>query len=113
MEVSSLNRTNTDMNVSTEVKSEFTKEKRDNKKEEQLIKSNDELDKKIDEVNKFLKEEKIHAEYSVHKTFSYRILIKIVDDKTKKIIMEVPPEKLLDAVASMCKAAGILVDKKA
>ncbi len=39
-------------------------------------------------------------------------MIKIVDDKDDKVIMEIPPEKILDMIASMCKQFGLL-DKKA
>lgn len=73
--------------------------------------SKEELNKAMDKLNRFLEDEKKHAEYSIHDDLN-RVMIKIVDDNTNEIIMEVPPEKLLDAVAMMCKAAGLLVDKK-
>ena len=74
--------------------------------------SKNELDKAMDKLNRFLEDENKHAEYKVHDELN-RLMIKIVDDHTDEVLMEVPPEKLLDAVAMMCKAAGILVDKKA
>ena len=40
-------------------------------------------------------------------------MIKIIDDKTKQVIMEVPPKKILDMCAKLCELAGVLVDKKA
>ena len=70
-----------------------------------------ELDDAVKKVNNFLKDEKTHAEYSVHKDFG-TIMIKIVDDESDEVIMEIPPEKILDMIASMCKQFGIL-DKKA
>jgi len=39
-------------------------------------------------------------------------MIKIVDDDSKKVLLEIPSEKILDMVASMCENAG-LIDKKA
>jgi len=42
-----------------------------------------------------------------------QIMIKIVDNKTKDVLLEVPPKKILDMVAKMCEMVGILVDKKA
>ncbi|MGN2369761.1 flagellar protein FlaG [Clostridium cagae] len=73
--------------------------------------SKEELDKSLKKLNKFLEDDKAHAEYSVHKDLR-AIMIKIVDDKTKDVILEVPPKKILDMVASMCKQFGLL-DKKA
>ena len=52
----------------------------------------------------------MHAEYSVHEDFR-TIMIKIIDDTTKEVILEIPPKKILDMVASMCKQFG-LIDKK-
>lgn len=68
------------------------------------------LDKALQKINNFLKDERTHAEYSVHKDLG-TIMIKIVDENTKEVILEVPPKKILDMVASMCKQVG-LIDKK-
>ena len=70
------------------------------------------LDNAITKLNKLMEGDNTHAEYSVHKQLG-TIMIKIVDDKTKKVILELPePEKFLDMVAGMCQQAG-LIDKKA
>lgn len=73
--------------------------------------SKSDLNEALNKVNNFLKNEHTHAEYSIHKDFG-TLMIKIVDEETKKVILEVPPEKILDMVASMCKQFGLL-DKKA
>ncbi|AOR22903.1 flagellar protein FlaG [Clostridium taeniosporum] len=73
--------------------------------------SKEELDKSLKKLNKFLEDDKVHAEYSVHKDLK-SVMIKIVDDSTKKVILEIPPKKILDMVASMCKQVGLL-DKRA
>ncbi|NFO04381.1 flagellar protein FlaG [Clostridium botulinum] len=73
--------------------------------------SKEELNKSLKKLNKFLEDDKAHAEYSVHEDLG-SIMIKIVDDKTREVILEVPPKKILDMVASMCKQFGLL-DKKA
>ena len=70
-----------------------------------------ELDKSLKKLNRFLEDDAVHAEYSVHEDFG-TVMVKIIDDKTKEIILEVPPKKILDMVASMCKQFG-LIDKKA
>lgn len=69
--------------------------------------SKDDLDKAINKINKFLEDDKTHAEYSVHKDLG-TMMIKIVDDDTKDVIVELPPEKILDMIASMCKSFGLL-----
>lgn len=69
------------------------------------------LDKAVNKLNKFLEDDNTRAEYSVHKDLG-TLMIKIVDKDTDKIILEVPPEKILNMVASMCKQVG-LFDKKA
>lgn len=69
-----------------------------------------ELDDALAKINNFLKDEKTHAEYSRHKDFG-TLMIKIIDDETKEVILEIPPQKILDMVASMCKQVGLL-DKK-
>lgn len=72
--------------------------------------SKKDLDDALKKVNSFLQDEHSHAEYSVHKDFD-TIMVKIIDDDTKKVILEIPPEKILDMVASMCRQVG-LFDRK-
>ncbi|MBS5982639.1 flagellar protein FlaG [Clostridium sp.] len=69
-----------------------------------------ELDKSLKKLNRFLEDDSVHAEYSVHEDFR-TVMIKIIDDTTKEVILEIPPKKILDMVASMCKQFG-LIDKK-
>lgn len=73
--------------------------------------SKKELDNALKKINNFLKGEHTHAEYSYHKEMK-TMMIKIVDENTKQVILEVPPEKILDMVASMCRQVG-LFDRKA
>ncbi len=72
----------------------------------------EDIAKALDKLNKFLKEDNTSAEYSVHEVFG-DIMIKIIDNDTKEVLMEVPPKKILDLVAKMCERAGVIVDKKA
>lgn len=83
-------------------------EVKNNKKNQEYSKN--ELDDALKKINSFLKDEHTHAEYSYHKEFG-DLMIKIVDDNTKEVIMELPPEKILDMIASICKQFGLL-DKK-
>lgn len=68
------------------------------------------LDDAIKKINNFLKDEHTHAEYSYHKEMK-TMMIKIVDENTKEVILEIPPKKILDMVASMIKQVGLL-DRK-
>lgn len=81
-----------------------------NKSEKENFTKED-LDKAVEKLNKFLEDEKTHAEYEKHEDLGI-LMVKIVDDKTEKIIAELPPEKVLDMIASLCKQVG-LFDKKA
>ncbi|SHI43327.1 flagellar protein FlaG [Clostridium cavendishii DSM 21758] len=74
--------------------------------------SEKQIKKSLEKLNKLLEDDNTHAEYSVHEKFG-DIMIKIIDDNTKKVIMEVPPKKILDLVAKLCEAAGVIFDKKA
>lgn len=78
-------------------------------KDKQYTKSD--LDNALKKINNFIKDEHVRAEYSVHKDFK-TIMIKIVNEDTNEVILEVPPQKILDMVASICKQIG-LIDKKA
>lgn len=73
--------------------------------------SKKELDSAVKKINNFLKDENSHAEYSYHKE-TQTVMIKIVDDNNKKVILEIPPKKILDMIASMMKQVG-LIDKRA
>lgn len=89
---------------------------------EELIESNvngkteldeDSLKKAVEKLNSFLSDNNTYAEYKAHDKFNNAIMITIRDSKTKEVIKEVPPKKILDMVAKMCEMVGILIDKKA
>lgn len=69
------------------------------------------LDNALKKINNFMKDEHTRAEYSYHKDFG-TLMIKIVNEDTKEVLLEVPPKRILDMVASMCRQVGLL-DKKA
>lgn len=56
-------------------------------------------------------EPKTTLEYSMHKETN-TVMIKIVDKIDKTVIAELPPEKILDLVADMCKRNGLFIDEK-
>lgn len=67
----------------------------------------------VDKLNKFLQGEETHIEYERHDKLKNEFIIKIINNDTKEVIKEIPPKKILDMVAEMCKIAGIIVDEKA
>ncbi|GFP77119.1 flagellar protein FlaG [Clostridium fungisolvens] len=71
-----------------------------------------EIKKAVEKLNRFLEGDNTHAVYEVHDKFKSDIIIKIVDDRTKEVLMEVPPKKILDIVAKMCELVGVMFDKK-
>lgn len=49
--------------------------------------------------------------FSIHEK-TKEVIVKIIDDETKEVIKEIPPEKIIDMIADMCERAGIFVDKR-
>lgn len=80
----------------------------DNKNEEY---SKKDLDDALKKINNFLKDDKTHAEYSYHKELK-TLMVKVIDENTKEVLLEIPPKKILDMVASMMRQVGLL-DKRA
>lgn len=72
--------------------------------ERQLIKT-------IEQANQKLAGNAKEFNFSIHEK-TKQIMIKIIDSETKEVIKEVPPEKILDMVATMCEMAGLFVDEK-
>jgi Uncharacterized flagellar protein FlaG len=75
--------------------------------------SEKDVKKAVDKLNKFLEDENTHAVYSTHDKFTNDIMVKIVDDKTNQVILEIPPKKILDMIAKMCETVGVVFDRKA
>ena len=81
-----------------------------NDKSQEVYNKKEDVNKGIDSLNKLLEKQNTHAEYSIHKELG-ATMIKIIDDKTQEIVMEIPKEKALDAVAAMLKNSGIIDEK--
>lgn len=71
----------------------------------------EDLDRAVEEVNKILLDRNDRFEFRVHERTG-RIMVKLVDNDTDEIIKEIPPEKILDLVASIWDLVGILVDER-
>jgi flagellar protein FlaG len=65
----------------------------------------------IEKTNKAIESTTCTFEYSIHEK-TKRIMVKVIDKKTKDVIREFPPEKILDMVAKIWEVAGIIVDER-
>lgn len=72
--------------------------------------SNEQLKSAIAKFNKSLTTN-TEAVFGIHDK-TQRVMIKIIDKDTKKVVKEFPPEQTLDMLAKMWEMAGILVDEK-
>lgn len=73
--------------------------------------SDEEIKSAIKEANKRAVFGHASAQFSYHEA-TKRISVKIVDNDTKEIIREIPPEKTLDMISKMWELAGLVVDEK-
>lgn len=65
----------------------------------------------VDSVNKFLEASSTALKFEFHEKLN-EYYVKIIDEKTKETIREIPPKKMLDFYAAMTEFLGLLVDKK-
>lgn len=72
----------------------------------------DDIKKATDKLNKLLEDKSTHVEYEVYGK-SKSITIKILNNKTKEIVKEIPPKKIIDMVDKLCELAGVFVDQRA
>lgn len=72
---------------------------------------NEKIRKSVEQLNKNMKHQHVEAQFGIHEATN-RVTIKIVDQDTKEVIREVPPEKTLDMIAKAWELAGLLVDEK-
>ena len=72
-------------------------------------KNSEQLRKAVDTLNKAMPNSEVLFGY--HEA-THRIMLKVVDKDTKKVLYEFPPEKTLDMIAKVWEMAGILVDAK-
>lgn len=72
----------------------------------------EDVKKVVNSMNDFLRiSPSSHLKFEYHDKLN-EYYVTIVDDRTKEIVKEIPPKKLLDMYAAMRDFLGILVDKK-
>ena len=80
-------------------------------KEERFKPSEKQIQEAVDSTNREFEKLQTNLRFSIHKQ-TKQIMVKIIDSSTQEVIKELPPEKLLDMVASMMERAGLIVDKR-
>lgn len=78
-------------------------------KEEEF--NREELMEKVDKLNAAMDLFNRKFNFKVHEETN-RVIVQILDSKTGEIINEIPPKKVLDMVAGMDEAIGLIVDAK-
>lgn len=73
--------------------------------------SEDDLKNAVLETNKMIFGNDNHFEFQIHKRTG-TMMVKLVDNETKEVLREIPPEKILDLVANIWELVGIVVDER-
>lgn len=71
----------------------------------------DELINTIESANEQFVAYDRRFEFSIHDK-TKQIMVKVIDVVTDETIREIPPEKILDMVAAIWEAAGLIVDER-
>jgi flagellar protein FlaG len=65
----------------------------------------------VDSINKFLEASPTALKFELHEKLN-EYYVKIIDEKTKETVREIPSKKMLDIYAAMTEFIGLMVDKK-
>ena len=98
-----------DNNTITVAKNQESNGKQNQENQDNAQANNERIKKAVENLNKNLND--VEAVFGMHEKTD-RVMIKIVDKKTKETIKELPPEKTLDMIAKVWELAGLLVDEK-
>ncbi|AST06160.1 flagellar biosynthesis protein FlaG [Anoxybacillus flavithermus] len=84
------------------------------KQEEERISkeiSKEKLEEVVKGMNEFLQPSHTSLKFAVHEDLK-EYYVQLIDDRTKEVVREIPPKKLLDMYAAMMKFVGLIVDRK-
>lgn len=70
-----------------------------------------ELEKAVEQTNRIIFKDDNRFEFKVHERTG-RMMVKLINKETDEVVKEIPPEKILDLVASIWDLVGILVDER-
>lgn len=81
------------------------------KNKQQLSIAEEAIVKAIEKANKALAGVEKSFQYSVHEKTG-DIVVKVVNQDTKEVIREIPPEKLIDLIVKLQEISGVIIDEK-
>lgn len=81
------------------------------RKEENIEVTDEQLIEMIERANKALLKPPMELQFSVHEV-TKRISITVTNKETDEVIREIPSEKILNMVANLYEAAGVLIDER-
>lgn len=73
--------------------------------------SKEKLEEIVKGMNEFLQPSHTSLKFNVHEDLK-EYYVQLIDDRTKEVVREIPPKKLLDMYAAMMKFVGLIVDQK-
>jgi flagellar protein FlaG len=73
--------------------------------------SKEQLREIVKGMNEFLQPSQTSLKFELHDELK-EYYVQIIDERTKEVIREIPPKKLLDMYATMMQFVGLIVDKK-
>lgn len=98
-----------ELNMQVEVKTGENKSPVEAK--EQFYLNEDKLKEIVKGMNDFLNPTHTSLKFELHEKLN-EYYVTLIDDRTKEIVREIPPKKLLDFYAAMTEKIGLLVDRK-
>lgn len=72
----------------------------------------EDLHRAVDKINEKVQQVMRDIKFSVDEK-SDRVVIKVIDQLTKEIIREIPPEAVIDMAQQLDRAQGVLIEEKA
>jgi len=82
-----------------------------NDKQEKEGLSKVDVHKAVEKLNQTAQAFNKRFHFSIHEG-THRVMVQVIDTTTGKVINEIPPEKVLDIVASMNELLGLMIDKR-
>ena len=83
-----------------------------NQEEKRLNKNSlQDLKERVEQLNETLRVFDKRLRFDIHEETN-RVMVQVLDAETDEILREIPPEKILDMVASIEEAIGLIVDER-
>lgn len=71
----------------------------------------DELEDKIEDMNNILETLEENLSFKLHDE-TERLMVQVIDIKTKEVLKEMPPEEMLDLAARIHRMVGVIIDEE-